>query len=219
MFQGVLGMIGIDVVEGDGLTKGRDAVCACLSVLMRPDAPHEERPDDFAVFLHECLERKDVPVVERAHDASRMQGGCVALVVLDGVGIGVQDERRGNEFAAYLGSTLHKVVVVRIHASYHVFSERRPKLVHQGSFLALAECLARGEHHFKLDAVGLEVAQDSAPEEDIVVALNVSHNLPHRVLGSELLCELEVLRVEMFLQTLCHKTLPNLPLKGRLFEL
>ena len=93
-------------------------------------------------MFNEGFERDDAAVVERAHHAGGVQGRGVALVVLDGVGIGVEDERGGEERAAHLGRALHEVVVVGIHAGYHVIAEGRPKTVHQGCLLAFAECAA-----------------------------------------------------------------------------
>ena len=202
VFECFLWVVGIDVVEGDGLSKSCDAVVACLSVLVCPDAPYEERQDNLAVLLHECFERKDVSVVECAHHASRMQSRSIALVVLDGVGIGVEDVGTGEQRLADWCSALHEVVVIGIHASYHVIAKPRPEFIHQGSFLAFAEGKSRGEHHFELDMFSLEVLQYGAPKEDIIVAFHVCHDFSSSIPGPKLRCQFEVLRVEMFLQTL-----------------
>ena len=58
-----------------------------------PDVPYEERPDGAGEFFEILLYVEDDTVVECHGHAYVMERWRVALHVLDGVGIGVEDKR------------------------------------------------------------------------------------------------------------------------------
>ena len=106
-----------------------------VAAAVGPDVPGEERPDGARIVTQEMLEVEEPPVVERCHDAHLLEGGGVALVVFDGVGVGVEDVGAHADGARGVRGSLHEVVVVGIHAGNHVGAEA----VGEGNLLALRE--------------------------------------------------------------------------------
>jgi len=109
----------------------------------------------------------------------------VALVVLDGVGVGVDDEGAADELARRGGGSLQQVVVVGIDARYHVLAQRVAQPVHHGHLFALGQRAAAGQHHLEVVFVVGKLAEDVAPEGHVVVALHVGHDFLACLLGAQ----------------------------------
>ena len=86
---------------------------------VEPDEPDEEFVDDFGILTQIFLEVEDVAVVKGGHDAHVVEGGGIALVVLDGVGIGVDDVGVVEHALGGRCVALQQVVHVGIHTGYH----------------------------------------------------------------------------------------------------
>lgn len=196
-FERLLGVIIVELVERDGTEKVEHRKGLVVSRAVGPDGPHEKRPDDFGKTRHEAFEIEQAAVVERGHDANVFERGGIAFVVFDGVDVGVENVRVRAHYARRLGGSLHEVVVIGIDAGYHAAPQARSELVHKGYLLSLAQGRARRKHHFEIVTVGLDAAQQVAPEENVVVAFDVSHNFPAGPLGVQTVGSLDVSRVEI----------------------
>ena len=71
-----------------------------------------------------------------------MQGGGVALVVLDGVCIGMKYIWIVQHKARHIVASLHEVVIIGINASYHVAAQLLANHVDQSNLLALRQACA-----------------------------------------------------------------------------
>ena len=101
---------------------------------------------------------------------------------------------------------LHQIVVVGIDAG----NERLPELIAQtvgeDVFLAFAQVGAGGKHDLEGEGVGLKLVEHRAPEEDIVVALDIGHHPPARFVGPQAVGCLDVPRRDVVCQSPCHVT-------------
>ena len=77
-------------------------------------------------------------------------------------------------------TALYEEVVVGIHARNHVPSRLSSvyKAHYRGLLAAFQMVGPCGEHYFKVARLVLEASEDGAPEEDVVVAFHIRHNLP-----------------------------------------
>ena len=78
-------------------------------------------------------------VVQRSHHTSLMQSFGIALIVFDGISIGLEDIPALVDLPGGGGSILQQIIVIAVYTSYHVLSQTGAKLVHQDRLLALAQ--------------------------------------------------------------------------------
>ena len=155
-------------------------------VAVEPDVPEEEGVDGFGVAAEEVGEVDDVAVVECGQHADLVEPLGKALVVLDGVGVGLQDVGVGVELARSGSGLLQQVVVVAIHAGDEAAAQGGGfQGIHQHHLLPLGEGGLRGEHHLEVALVVLVGREDGAPEGDVVIALHIGHDALARLLGRE----------------------------------
>ena len=155
-------------------------------------------------------------VVEGDGHADIMQGWCIALVVLDGIYIGMEDVRALQHLLRLRRHALHQIVVVGIHTGYHVHA--KPALaiffpvlltfnlqeVHQHRLLTPRQIGFRRQHHLKIAVVVLEGGKHRAPEVDVVVGLDVGYNPTTGPLRLQGISRFEVPAVDIVFQFLSH---------------
>ena len=147
------------------------AVVGCAVV---PDVPDEERIDGAGILSQILLHVEDAVIVERHGDTDLVERRGVALHVLDGVGVGVEDVRVGDDGARCLGLALDEVVVVCVDTGNHALSRLAGEQAHEHCFLAPLKMLhPRWQHDLEIERVGLKLTEDLPPEEDVVVALDI----------------------------------------------
>ena len=162
----------------------RELVVAVGAVV--PDVPDEERIDGLGQLLEVLLHVEDDVVVERHRHTHVVERGRVALHVLDGVGVGVEDERTLEDGARGERGALDEVVVVGVDTGDEPLSGLAVEGAHQGSFLTpLQDVLPRGQHHLEVIVGRLKLTEDGAPEEHVVVALHISDDLLTLLFGVE----------------------------------
>ena len=139
-----------------------------------PDVPDEERIDGAGILPQILLHVEDAVIVERHGNTDLVERGSVALHVLDGVGVGVEDVRIGDDGARRLGLALDEVVVVCVDTGDHALSGLAGEQAHEHCFLAPLEMLhPRWQHDLEVERVALKLTEDLPPEEDVVVALDI----------------------------------------------
>ena len=183
---------------------------------VEPHRPHEELIHDVAVELHVFFEVENLVVVERGHHAHLMERRGVTLVVLNGVGVGVEHERVGEHVAGRWGAALQQVVVVGIHTGDHIVAQVLAQTVHHRLLLAAREVGARRKHHLKLQVVAFEVVEHTAPEEDVGVAFHVCHDL---LLTFALRVQLAGCLYEFGVQVSCQSFAHRIPVLLRVLKL
>ena len=175
-----------------------------LSVLSRaviPDVPHKERIDRARERLEILLHVEDDMVVECHRHTDVVERGRITLHVLDGVGVGMEDVWTAEDLARGLRGSLDEVVVVGIDTGDEPLSRLAMEGTHERGFLAALEgVLPRGEHDLEIEPVRLKLAEDGAPEEDVVVALYISHDLLPLLLRVQAVGCLEVRGREVILE-------------------
>ena len=93
-----------------------------------------------------------------------------------------------------IGSPLDQIVVVCIHAGYHIFAHPLLQQVHQHRLLAPFQLLgARGQRHLEVDLWGFQSGEHRAPEKHIIVALHIGYDAVLGRLRIELIGRFEVL--------------------------
>ena len=86
---------------------------------IEPDIPKEEGIDYPGIAAQESLKVQYRTVIEGAADADFVQTLGKALVVFDGIGIGLEDVGIVIELARSGGSILQEKIIVTVHTSYH----------------------------------------------------------------------------------------------------
>ena len=153
---------------------------------IEPYVPHEERIDNLGETAQVAVEVENVVVVEGDSHADIVERRGVALQVLDGIGVGVEDVWAVDNLLRGGRGLLDKIVVVGIDAGNHITAHAVGHEPHERRLLATVELAgARGEHHLEVVAVGLEAREDSAPEEHVVVAFDIGHDAVTRLPGVE----------------------------------
>ena len=132
----LLGMMQIDLRERHYPRKVNQGELLVSAVAVRPHVPDKKRPNDFGIFRKETLKVKNVAVVERSHDANVVQGGRVALEVLNCIRVSVEHVRVRANYLRVFRNALKHIVVISIYASNHVFAEARAEVVGKGYLLA-----------------------------------------------------------------------------------
>ena len=90
---------------------------------MQPYKPNEEFIDDAGIEFEVFFKIEDVSVVERGHDAHVVKAWRIALVVFDGVSVGVDDVGVVEHSCRVGCVALKQIVEVGIDAGYHAYSE------------------------------------------------------------------------------------------------
>ena len=170
-------------------------IVACAIDPYRPD---EKRKDNLGELSEILTEIEDAVVVQRHGHTDIVKRRGVALVVLYGIDIGVEHVGALQYLLRRVGAALQKVVVVGIDAGNHAIAELRSE-VHQHRLLASRQVELRGQHHFKVAMLVLELAEHRAPEIDVVVALDVGHNPASLLLRPHGVGRLEVPAVDVVL--------------------
>ena len=78
-------------------------------------------------------------VVQRSHDADFMQPFGIAMVVLNGVCIGSQHVGIFDDVSGGVGTSLQQVVLIAVHACYHILAYLLPELGLQYGFLSFGQ--------------------------------------------------------------------------------
>ena len=139
---------------------------AVMGRAIEPYVPHEERIDNLGETAQIAVEVENLMVVEGDSHADIVERRGVALQVLDGIGVGVEDVWAVDNLLRGGRGLLDKIVVVGIDAGNHITAHAVGHEPHERRLLATVELAgARGEHHLEVVAVGLEVREDSAPKE------------------------------------------------------
>ena len=115
-------------------------------------------------------------VVEGGHYAGLVQTFGIALVIFDGIGIGLEHVSAVVYLAGSGCHTLQKVVVIAVYTSHHVVAQPGTQLIHKHRFLSLAKRVLGREHDLEIEGLVLEIGEDRTPERHIVVALYIGHN-------------------------------------------
>ena len=159
--------------------------------------PHEERPYRTGIRLHESFEIEDMGIVQRHHHAGFMQTLGVTLEILDGISVGMEDIGTLQHLLGSLGGTLAQIVIVGIHTGYHILAHPLEH-ISDSRLLATVEMIIAGrQHDFEIARVILILSQHRPPEEDIIVALDVSHNLAPSLLRGHPVGCLEELGIDI----------------------
>ena len=191
-------MAGADGTETHETAEVHHREMAVGIVAIAPNIPHEKRPDDLAVLAQEFLVVKDGTVVESGCDDGAVQGGCPALVTLNGIHEGVNDIRAFVQETAGLGGVAQQVVVVGIHTGDHGFAELLGvEEIHERLSLAFPQVVMRRQLHLEVARSVLVVIEDGAPEGHILEALHISHNTPPRPRGSQAVGRFKIGRAEV----------------------
>ena len=124
-------------------------------------------------------------VVQGSHDTDLVQPFRVAVIVLDGVGVGLHHVGTLDDVLGSMGTSLQEVIVIAVHAGNHVLAQLLAELVHQYGFLAFGQrCLGR-QHLFEVTGVVFIFREDGSPERNIIVAFHISHDFSSRTFGLE----------------------------------
>ena len=198
------GVVEVELVDGDDVIHVQHGERRVVAVAVGPYVPDEERPDGLGVAGEEGLEVEKAVVVERGHDADAVQRRRVTLETLYGIDIGVEDVGIAAHLARRLRDALQQVVVVGIDAGYHPLAQALAQVVGQRNLLALAQRGARGQHHLEAQVGRFEGAQQPAPEEDVVVTLDVGHYAALRTASRQAVGRRHILRVEVLGEAFRH---------------
>ena len=115
-------------------------------------------------------------VVEGGHYASLVQTVGIALVILDGIGIGLEHEPAVVYLAGSGCHTLQEVIVIAVHTGHHVVAQSGAQLIHEHRLLSLAKRVLGRKHDLEVEVVVLEIGEHRTPERHIIVALYIGHN-------------------------------------------
>lgn len=178
LLQCLLGFEDVQLFDGGDVVEGGEGKVIVAAAAMEPDEPYEEFVNDFGILTQVLLEVEEVAVVEGCHHADVVEGRGIALVTLDGIGVGVYDVGVLKHPNGTGCLALKQIVEVGIDTGNHAGSQGLSEFVHHGGFLAAIEVGAAGQHHFEGGVVVFELAQHATPEEDVVIRFNVCHNLP-----------------------------------------
>ena len=158
-----------------------------------PNAPNEQRENGDGILAQKLVHVENHMIIERYGHANIVQRRTETLQILDGVGIRVKDIRIGNDFLRRQRSSLDEEIIISIHASNHVLAHLLRKQVHEHRLLsALQLKLTRRQHHLEISPVILKPTQHGAPEEHVIIALDVSDNPTSRVFRIEFVRRLEI---------------------------
>ena len=122
------------------------------------------------VVSHKLHKIEYVTVILGCLHADVVQRGCVAEIVLGGVGVGVEHKLRSVHLARGLGTILKEIVEVGIDAQQQLLA--RAGNHREQHLLALGQILAVGHRDLESEIVVLEVIENRAPEGHILVALD-----------------------------------------------
>ena len=92
-FEGVYGLVDVELFNRGDVVERCERHLGETSSAMQPYKPDEEFVNDAGIEFEIFLEIEDVSVIECGHDAYIVQAWRIALVVFDGVGVGVDDVR------------------------------------------------------------------------------------------------------------------------------
>ena len=162
----------IHIVIGNGVNKVRYAKFIVSAHTISPDAPNEQGPHYYTVFLEICLQIDNLLVIKRSTRAGTMQPWCIAHVVFYGIHIGVKHIVAPAQGFAQRGLALQQPVIVGIHTCYHIWSE----IVHHGCLFSFAKCGSGWQHYLKMHTWSFVFVQHIAPESYIAIALHINHN-------------------------------------------
>jgi len=143
---------------------------------VEPDAPYEEREDGERVLAEVAHEVEYGMIVERHTYTHVMKRRRITLQVLYRIGICMEYVRTVYYRLRHRRGTLYKVVVVGIHAGYHVSSHLTVKQTHQSSLLSTFKMrYARGQHHLEIAGGIFKPRQYRPPEKHVIVAFHICH--------------------------------------------
>ena len=189
----------------DDLVEIADGEVAIFRSAIVPNAPDEEREDSLRILPQIFGTVENRVVVQRDSHAHLAQRLGIALQVLDGIGIGVEDIGIANQFFRSWRDTLNEIVVVSIHAGNHVLSCALRQHVHDGRLLATLQLTHPcRQENLEIAGIVLETAEHRPPEKDVVVALHVDHDAPSVVLGLQSVGRLNEFRVDVVGQVFLH---------------
>ena len=134
-FEGFFGVVEVELGYFYDMIEIQHGKVLVVPVAIAPHVPHEEGPDGFGKLRYELFEVEDEAVVECCAGADLSQGRGVALQVLYGVGVGVENLGRAYQHSGGRCGSLHEVVVVGIDAGYHVVAEAFAEFVGENGFL------------------------------------------------------------------------------------
>lgn len=159
--------------------------------------PHEERPYRTGIRLHESFEIEDMGIVQRHHHAGFVQTLGITLEILNGISVGMEDIRILQHQLRSLGSTLLQKIVVGIHTGYHILAHPLEHITDSCLLAAVEMVVAGRKQDFEIAGLILKLSQHRPPEEDIIVALDVSHYLAPSLLRGHLVGGLKVEGVDI----------------------
>ena len=115
-------------------------------------------------------------VIESDRHTDIVQRWCIALEVLDGINVGMEHIRAIEYALRLVGAALNKIIVIGINTSYHIAAKRLAlEEVHQHRLLTTSKIDLRRQHHLEIALIVLELAENSSPEVDIVITLDIGH--------------------------------------------
>ena len=189
----------------DGLVEVGDGELGVVGGAVIPDAPNKQREYGERILSQVFLEVENLMVVERHHHTHVVERGREALVVFDGIDIGMEDVWVSYDVLRGLRRALHEEVVAGIHAGYHVFAHLVAHEVHEHLFLSLRQVDLRRQHHLEIMPVVIELTQHLPPKKHVVVTLYISHDTFSRGLASHAVDRAEIVGVEVVAQAFCHR--------------
>ena len=135
-----------------------------------------------------------------------MERRGVALEILDGIDIGMEDIRTIQYLLRRNRHPMHQVVVVGIHTGNHIPAQRLAfEEVHQHRLLPTCEFALRRQHHLEVALVVLKLREHRAPEIDIIIALDIGYNPMPCLLRCQRVRRFEVPAIQIILQSVSHQ--------------
>ena len=138
--------------------------------------PYKEWEDSLGELLEVFAEVEDAMIIKGDRHTDIVERWRIALIVLDGIYVGVEHIRTVENALRLMGAALNKIVVIGIDTGYHIATKRLAlEKIHQYRLLAASKIHLRWQHHLEVTLVVLELAQNRSPEVDIVIALDIGH--------------------------------------------
>ena len=127
--------------QADAAKEVGDGEVAVMRCAVIPDVPDKERIDGLGILPQVFFHVKDAVIIERHGHAHLMERGGIALHVLNGIGIGVEDIGIVDDRARGFGLALYEVVIVSVDTGDHALSCFSGEQPHEHGFLAAFEML------------------------------------------------------------------------------
>ncbi|ERI88375.1 hypothetical protein HMPREF1981_00576 [Bacteroides pyogenes F0041] len=138
--KAMFGMFQVDVAQSGTIVEIVHGESVRIPSAIEPDVPQEQRVNDFGITAQIGFEIQNGAVVERGLYADFVQAGGVAMVILDGVRIRLEDIFVPVDFARRMSGLLQQEIIIAVYAGYHAFPQLiGVERIHQHHFLAFRQ--------------------------------------------------------------------------------